>query len=535
MSRLKTDRLWPTVLLSAAVAWSQAAFPEGDEGPAAEAPPAPASDTLPEPDLSLLEPQVTAQLEEARGTLRALQSNSAPNAERANGWGDLGKLYQVYELTDAAEHCYRRALELAPKVFQWHYYLARLYQESGRPREALDRYRSALLLEPDSTLVLARLGEVQLELDDIEGARRDLLQALYLRPGATAVLARLGEVALAEERYQLATLYLAAAIERNPGANRLNYLLGMAHRGLGREDQAREYLARQGAVGIQPPDPWLEQLQQLVRGERLHLLRGKMAFRAGQYEAAAAAFREAVSANKDSARAHINLGSTLAHLGQVAQAIKQYRVALGLEPESFTARFNLGQLLLLGGSTAEAAAQLARAIEQDPNDAEAHLLLARALQALGRTDEALKLYSTSVHLDPTLEDAWARGPQLLVDLGRFSEAVGVLERAHGRLPHSPRITHALARALAGIPERDLRDGARAQELALKAYETKPSATYAATVAMAYAESAECEQAVAWQQRALDEMPQEAAGTEGRRKAMSGLLEHYQTTRPCRYP
>jgi hypothetical protein len=53
--------------------------------------------------------------------------------------------------------------------------------------------------------------------------------------------------------------------------------------------------------------------------------------------------------------------------------------------------------------------------------------------------------------------------------------------------------------------------------------------------MAYAESENCDEAVAWQERVLEAMPEDPDSPSPQRTTMSNLLEHYKTTRPCRYP
>jgi hypothetical protein len=71
------------------------------------------------------------------------------------------------------------------------------------------------------------------------------------------------------------------------------------------------------------------------------------------------------------------------------------------------------------------------------------------------------------------------------------------------LPDDPTSTHLLARLLAAAPTPEVRDGQRAVELAEAAFAMAPSAGTAATVAMAYAETGRFDEAVRWQERAMD--------------------------------
>jgi len=496
---------------------------------AAAAPP------LAAPDLSVLEPEVAEQLNQARAGLQTLVDQGAGAEDLSQAYGELGKLYHAYDLSELAEAAYLRALELQADSYEWVYYLAYLYQQQGRADQARDYYARAKALRPDSPLEAVRLGDVLLFLNQVPKAKQEYLDALYLQPGATAILARLGEVALAEQRYGLALKYLLPVLQQQPQADRLNYLAGMAYRGLGEDDKARAHLAKSGPVGIQPPDPLVDELQQLVRGERLYLLRGKLAYSAGQFQAAADAFRKALEADPRSARARINLGSSLVRLDQTEEAISQFRQALELEPQNLTARFNLGQLLLSRDQAGEAVSLLEAVTQQSPNDAEANLSLAQAYERLGRVELALAAYRQTVRLDPSVEQAWIGGSQLLVEQGRNTEAIQVLEQAHKGLPSNGRIAHALARMLAGAPDPRLRDGARALSLALQVYQARPTPGHAQTLAMAYAETGDCTQAAHWQQQAQDALLDAGPGFAAQATAAGGILEHYRSQSPCRYP
>lgn len=487
---------------------------------------------IPEPDYSVLEPEVAQQLRQARNSLGVLLEQGAGPTELAESYGALGKLFHAYDLLQSAEACYLNARRLAPQAFAWTYYLGYLYQSQGRSEATEEQYTHAVRLQPDSALARVRLGDVLLHLGKTEQAKQEYLNASYLRPAATAVFARLGEVALTEKRYELATKYLKIALHSQPEADRLNYLLGMALRGLGQHDQARAMLAKSGPVGVQPPDPYADELKQLVVGERLYLLRGKMAFDAGQFQQAAEAFAKAVAARTDSARAHTNLAAVLPRLGRQAEAIDHLREALRLDPASDTAAFNLAQLLLNAGELTQALPLLEAVVKKHARDAEAHLALARAYRHMGRSDDALELYRKTVRIDPTVEDAWIEGSQLLINLGRLDAALEVLEQAHAKLPLSSRIAHALARMLAGAPDPDLRDGARALPLAEQAHAAQPGPIRAETLAMAHAETGDCGQAAVWQQKALEafmaagvEMPQGFA-------TVRGTLERYRAGEAC---
>ena len=121
----------------------------------------------------------------------------------------------------------------------------------------------------------------------------------------------------------------------------------------------------------------------------------------------------------------------------------------------------------------------------------------------------------------------------LARAGRYADARARLEQARKVLPESMVLAHALARLLAACPDQTVRDGPSAVQLALAAFKIRQSIDHAETVAMAYAEVGQYEEAQRWQGRAV------AAAQEARRDdllpALRENLAGYQRREPCRVP
>ena len=82
--------------------------------------------------------------------------------------------------------------------------------------------------------------------------------------------------------------------------------------------------------------------------------------------------------------------------------------------------------------------------------------------------------------------------------GQYQEAYEELLRARTALPDDVFLTHAMARFLAACPDDTLRDGQQALELALSAFKIRNNPLEAETVAMAYAQLGNFEEAILWQ-------------------------------------
>lgn len=532
--RLPLERAAVILLLALLTPWPQPTLAQKERA-ADEAPPAgdeaAALQPVPYPSLEGLDKAVADQLASQQDTLRQLLERAGDDEQTLTAvYGELGTFYHAYELLEAAQVCYENASHLAPLDARWPYYLGHIHQQAGRLEEAAASFRRVLELLPKDYATRVHLGSIYLELNRLDAAREVLEKALELDAPPAAAQARLGEIALSEKRYGDAVQLLEAAVTAVPAANRLHYPLALAYRGLGEKDKARDHLAQRGIVGLRPPDPLLEALQEYKQGARVHILRGRVAFRAGHYEEAAEAFRTALAAEPESAGARVNLASALVQLGAAEEALGLLREAVEREPESSAARYNLGVLLAAQGDDAGAIEHLTVAARLDQRDYQAALALGAALRRTGQLQAALALYDRALGLHPEEEEPRLRQAGVLVDLGRYRQAFLVLEAGHEMLPEAGRLAAAFARLLAACPDASLRDGDRALGLSQAVFQARPSFPHAENVALAYAELGDCAQAAEWQRRALT-----AAEGSPRAAALREALARYEAGPPCRPP
>lgn len=88
----------------------------------------------------------------------------------------------------------RRAIYLLPYNDEPHLLLGRIYQRSGRLREAIDEFRIAVWCR-DTSIAHVRLGEALLDSGDLQGARQEAQKAIAMAPEspeARALLSRIG-------------------------------------------------------------------------------------------------------------------------------------------------------------------------------------------------------------------------------------------------------------------------------------------------------------------------------------------------------
>jgi tetratricopeptide (TPR) repeat protein len=450
------------------------------------APPRGGLEPVPLPRVGELEPAVQEHLRDTRQAFTTAVSRGGSGNAIGSAYGALARVLHAYELFDSAEPAYRNAVRLAAGDATWRYLLGYLYQQTGRLQDGAGQFEAARRLQPDWRTTAVRLGQVYLQLNRLNDAREQFQSAVATFPA----VARngLGETALREGRFSEAIDHFRAVLERVPTATAAEYSLAMAYRGAGRLDDARTHLGRRGSGTVRMADPLVDGLGALVRGERLLVIQGRRLYDTGQFEAAADSFRRALDASPDSAAARGNLGLALAQLGKLDDAVDH----------------------------------LQRAFRDAPDDIAIRSTLVRGLLRLSRYDDAIAALRRIATIDPDNEETIVSLAIVLSNRGRFSEAVALLDEAQQRRPGAGAVATTLARLRASAPDRSVRDGTRAMDLAMRAFDEHGTAADAETMALALAELQRCAEARQWIGRAI-------ALAEGQEIArLKGELSNYST-------
>jgi tetratricopeptide (TPR) repeat protein len=484
------------------------------------------------PVLKTLEADVREQLMSLQDSLAAAVSDRRiTNEKLGEAYGSLGQAYHAYYLFPQAEECYRNALKLIPEDFRWGYLLANIFQGDGRAEESASYYKLTRKLRPDYQPAAVNLGNLYLRQNRLDEARTSFTEALTIDVNCAACRYGLGQTALSAREYKQAVEYLEQALKEAPQANRIHYALAMAYRSLGDIEKARTHLEQQGPVGVRVADPLIDGLRQLIRGDRLHLIQGRRAFDAGRFSEAADEFRKAIAANPNGLPARVNLGAALAQMEDVAGAVEQYQQALKIDPANGTAHYNLGFLLAKQNQHEQAIIHFQAVLALNPSDTESRFGLAQELQKSDRVDEASAELSRVVQSDPGNEDAMLELVKLMLGNKQYRQAIDTLDKAHTLFPNKGRTAILLAYLLAASPQYDLRDGARALELARLVYQATDLVNHGAIVAMALAELGRCAEAAELQRRLI------AAAERDRRTDMAvkltADLRRYESASACR--
>ena len=491
---------------------------------------------IPQPDLGGVDPPVQEQIHAAQATLAAaLAAADASRADRAEAFGNLGKIYQAYGFENDALDCYTNASRLDPESFRWSYYAGYLGQKCGDEEKAERAYRHCLTLKPDNRAVLLRFGELELALDHPIAAKRYFTRAAALRISSPPALTGLGKVALIEHQYDAAVKLFTRALASEPQASSIHYQLAMAYRGLGDLTHMREQLQMRGNVEPTIQDPLLDEIDVLKQGKHGLFERASAAMHANRIVEAVAICREMVRLDPSDPIAYKYLGIALARSGKSDEALKQYSHALELDPRNASVYSDIGALLIEARREDQAIAQFQQALKLDPGLIIAHFHLANLLMRRGQDADAEREYGIVVSLQPQNQFARLMQAMASVHSGSYVRARTLLEEAAEAFPNDPEITNALARLLAAAPDPVVRDNNRAMRMLefSEKNEKGDPLEHGITLAMALAGVGRYREAAAHQQAIIEQL--EASRQYDLARRLRADLARYRQGKPSSMP
>ncbi len=439
---------------------------ESDREPdvAAAPPPGDAFAAVEHPDLSGTDPAVRERLATERRRFEELLAADSDPENLALGYGVMGRLYHAHDFLLPAVASYRNAVRLAPRDFQWHYYLGILYQALGRQDDAERKLEAALALEPADAATLRRLGDLARAGERSEKAGGLYRRALDAEPACWAARFGLAEIARDRGDLETAVADYRGVLAGQPDADQVHYPLAQTLLRLGRREEAEPHLRQSAqragggaaAGGLaRCPDPLDDDIVLLITGAPIHLTRGRQAAQEGDFELELAEYRKAVELAPELPIALQTLGRALAQRGQAAEAHALYARAAELEPGNVDLRHDLGLLALSLGRAEEAQRHFEAVLELRPDRVDTRLHLGRLLQQQGRIPDAMTLYEHVLEAEPAHPLARFQRATCLVQLGRRAEAAADLaDLLDGSPPPGAPNRLQVASALAALGDHD---------------------------------------------------------------------------------
>ncbi|MCF7750610.1 tetratricopeptide repeat protein [Bacillus subtilis subsp. subtilis] len=346
----------------------------------------------------------------------------------AQAYHHLGQPRRALALLD-------QAIAQSPQVAGYYGNRALAQHALGRSSQSLADDAQAMQLDPDEPQYRYNRGVTRLDLGDAAGALVDFNAALALGKDDAANWLNIG---VAQDRLGRTGEALAAydrALEREPAnpdvlTNRLSLL-----RKAGKADTA-------GAAAQVSALPAENQAQLLFN-------QGIAQTRAGQWQAAADLFAQAVRLDPGLDTAWLNLGVAQARLGQHQRALDTLNDYIKRAPLKSNGLLNRASVLHELGDDSAAEKDLLRAAQLEPGNLDTQQRIANHYRRTGQTDKARRYFAPLVKLPGnTSPDAFINYAAMLLQMGDSREAAVVAGNGVARFPDHYGLRINLANALA---------------------------------------------------------------------------------------
>lgn len=382
--------------------------------------------------------------------------------------------------TEALDQAVEAASEDPPRLSDALLLRATLSTDKAKQRADLD---AALKAVPQNAAALRARGLLASESNDLDGALADFNKALEIEPDHGPTLEAKALLLAQQKKYDEALSVL---------------------------DEARD---------VAPDASW-----PLVQKGRVYAIQER-------YDAALHELEQALFLDPEDVSALLLRASIYHEQGEKEKALADVDKALQLRP-NLPAAVRVKALLLAGDKKLdEAIAELEKLRASDPKDSISLLQLAMFYTSQEDYAKAIETFNAVIENDP---ESWMglRGrADAYLQLGKHAEAIADYEKASQLAPEEAGILNNLAWVLATSPKDEIRNGARAIEIAKKAAElTDHKAAYIlSTLAAAYAESGDFDAAVAWSEKALAAAGEDEELVEPLKKE----LDSYRQKKPWR--
>jgi tetratricopeptide (TPR) repeat protein len=395
---------------------------------------------------------------DAQGALESYQSALRLAPSRTDWSLGLGQVCLDLKRPAIAVAALQEALEHHPDHAPVYVALAQAHAACGLWRDSQLAAEAARRLDPDNPLVVQLVAKAAAARGEHQAALAAWREAVSLAPKEVGLQVSLARCLLDAGQADEARQVFAHALETAPGSAEAHLAAGQAYLQLAEVDQAFTVLSE--AVQLAP------------HNAEVQATFAKVAARAGNFEAAHAAYLQAADLAEGPERAdylreagealwsinrraaavalwqrgvrayggddhglRARLGLALLELGQNEAALDMLETAAQAHHDTALLRESARAALAVG-LLDRASAHLQAAIEQDPGDAEARFMFGVVRDRQSRPEAALQFYQQAARVNPhegrylaAAADAWAA-------TGKQKEALEVMQQAVALSPDS---------------------------------------------------------------------------------------------------
>ncbi|MCC9606364.1 tetratricopeptide repeat protein [Blastopirellula sp. JC732] len=325
------------------------------------------------------------------------------------------------------------------------------------PKLQVEKLSKAIKTDPDNVDALKLRGVLYLQQEDFEKASADLKQVMDKNPNDVAVLQAYADTLAGMKKFDEAIALLDKTVAEHPGSP-VGYLL-----------RARLKVLAEDSEGA------IQDLDQVL-----------------------AFIPRSIPALMMRARLYIDLD-------RPADAEKDLDRILGIEANLPDAIILRSVVLTQQGKFDQAIKDLESLLQRDPNNESILIQIGMIYNSDNQPRKAIQIFDTVLKKSPDSWQALSGRSNAQLSIGAQKEAIEGYEQALKLHADDDHILNNLAWVLATSPDDSLRNGERSLELAKKACDlTNYEAPHIlSTLAAAYAETGNFDEAKKWAQKAVD--------------------------------
>lgn len=329
-------------------------------------------------------------------------------------------------------------------------------------------------------------------------------------------------------------------------------------------------------IGQKKFEPALTDLESLIRADssnpRLYELRGSILFQLKQPEKAIESYNKAINLQPGDVSPYVSRARARAQMKDTKGALDDLETALKIDPDSIVVRLARARIHQQAGDLKSAKADVEAALKNRPDlpdKIQAEALLASIAAEAGDIDEAISECEDLLKIMPNNPNLLMEIGMLLqfskrsskaidkytqaiahsekknvllyrnrgdayLNVGKHAEAIKDYEEAYKLQADDSGILNNFAWVLATSPDDKLRDGKRSVEMGLKAAQVtdfkRPHIL--STLAAAYAETGDYDNAIKWSSKAVELAGQEPDSADIREQ-LQKELDSYKQKKPVR--
>jgi tetratricopeptide (TPR) repeat protein/phosphohistidine swiveling domain-containing protein len=212
------------------------------------------------------------------------------------------------------------------KTAEYWFYLGLAYGDLGMYKDAIESYKQAIRINPDSGEAHFNLGAIYSKSGMYKEGIEAYKQAIRINPDFAEAHYNLGNAYFKSGMFMDAIVFFIQAIRIKPDYADAHYNLGLTYDKLGMYKEAIE--AHKQAIRINPDF------------EMAHNNLGVAYAKSGMYKEAIEAYKQAIRIKPDYARAHYYLGIAYLELGERGSALEEYKILKELDKEMANKLFN---------------------------------------------------------------------------------------------------------------------------------------------------------------------------------------------------